>query len=203
MDALAALGIHVAIRPVPTEVQSTLAFPEDTIHASYDKGYVNRWWRIQLQICTVFDRFRSLFRGKSSPIHFFWGSFDLAGTRFNGKRADPPQLKGAMGSMMRFAEDEENFAFGFWPGDERLQHPTFYSYLYPAPQGMALIDFGDDVSFNERLALCILPYEAVRHAEQPENMIMNFLERTYAESTSLAGWDTKSLETAIPPHLKS
>jgi len=198
MNALKDLEIHVEIWPVPVEVADTTPFNKDTKHASYDKEYVTRWWRILVHINMIFDKFRSSFRGKSSPIHFFWGSFDLSGTRFSGKIAAPPQMKGSMGRIMRYAENEENFAFGFWPGDLKLPFPALYSYMYPAPQGMKTIRLDQGASFNEQLGECILPYDVVRKAANPEKSIWNFLETTYTESAKLAGWDIKSLQGKIP-----
>src|SRR5258708_4718075 len=198
MDALTSLGIHVKINPVPVEVPNVIPFIKDTQHASYDKDFVARWWHILLQTSIVFDRFRSSFRGKSSPIQFFWGSFDLNGTRFSGKTATPPKMKGSMGKIMRFAENEENFAFGFWPGDQKLRHPAFYSYMYPTPKGMETIKLDKGISFNEQLGECILPYEIIRKAASPEKNILNFLETTYTESAKLAEWDIQSLQGKVP-----
>ncbi|HEV2339855.1 MAG TPA: DUF5996 family protein [Patescibacteria group bacterium] len=198
MHELASVEIHVAIKPVPTEVPDPIPFLKDTRHKSYDKAYVTRWWRIVLQTALVFDRFRSPFRGKSSPIQFFWGSFDLSGTRFSGRKATPPKLKGEMGRIMRYAENEENFAFGFWPGDTRFPEPAYYVYLYPKPNGFESVHFGSQASFNEKLAECVFPYEMLRKTRFPEKTLMNFLMNSYLQSASLAGWDIKSLEEAIP-----
>ncbi len=199
MEALKSLGITVSIRPIPSEMSNAIPFHEDTKHASYDGEYVSRWWRIQLQVNEVFEVFRSPFRGKSSPIHFFWGSFDLNGTRFSGKKAKPPKLKGEMGKIMRFAENEENFAFGFWPGDERFPYPAFYTYLYPAPQSYETIKTGPSISyFNKKLSECILPYEEVRRKKSSEKEMLHFLETTYVESAKLAGWDIAYLQGPVP-----
>lgn len=198
IEKLAALGIHTKIIPVPVEVLNPIPFSEDTKHASYEAEYVTKWWRILVQINMVFDQFRSSFRGKSSPIHFFWGSFDLNGTRFNGKHAKPPKMANPLGKIMRFAENEENFAFGFWPGDQRLPYPAFYSYIYPAPKEMTTINFGENIYFNEALSECIMPYEVVQKTKDPRKTIRSFLNTTYSESAKLAGWDIKSLEGSIP-----
>ena len=200
MDRLNALGIQVAIHAVPTEVPHPIPFEQDTAHSSYDSEYVTRWWQIQLRLYSIFERFRTPFRGKSSPIHFFWGSFDLNGTRFSGKTATPPAMSGELGKIMRFAENEENFAFGFWPGDERHPHPALYSYIYPAPPGVETMNMGPiGAYFHTQLAECILPYEDVSKAADAEKMILHFLETTYTESATLAGWDIKALEGPIPP----
>lgn len=203
MDSLKQLGIHVTIWPVPVEVANLIPFDKDTKHASYDKKYVARWWHILVKVNSVFEQFRTTFRGKSSPVHFFWGSFDLAATRFSGKKADPPHLKGVMGKIMKFAENEENFTFGFWPGDERLPYPAFYSYIYPAPPGYASINLNEGASFNERLSECILQYKYVRKVENPVKTILRFLESSYIQSAILAGWDIESLKTQVPKlHIK-
>lgn len=199
MDALYALEISVAISPLPVEFLNPIPFNKDKTHKSYDKKSVEKWWRIQLQISFIFDKFRSNFRGKSSPINFYWGSFDLNGTRFSGKFANPPKLKGTMGKIMRHAENEENFSFGFWPGDERFPYPAFYSYLYPAPKGTETIKTGPTISyFNKKLFEEILPYEEVRKTNNPQNSITKFLKDTYEKNAKLAKWDIKALKGSVP-----
>lgn len=199
MSALSALGIHVTITPTPSEIAHSVPFAEDTQHASYDKEYVTRWWQIQLRSSLVLDRFRAGFRGKSSPVQFFWGSFDLNTTRFSGKRL-PDKTDWPKGyRFMRYAENEENFACGFWPGDERFPHAAFYSYLYPAPPSCETIYTGPAFSyFDRQLGEGILPYAGVRKAEHPEEEILSFLETTYQEYARLAGWDTESLTGLVP-----
>lgn len=199
MSALSALGIDVTITSTPSEIAHPIPFAEDIQHASYDKEYVTQWWRIQLQSSFVLDRFRTGFRGKSSPVQFFWGSFDLNTTRFSGKSL-PDKTDWPKGyRFMRYAENEENFACGFWPGDERFPHAAFYSYLYPAPAGCETISTGPAFSYFERqLMECILPYAEVRKAEHPEEEILSFLETTYREYARLAGWDVESLTGIVP-----
>lgn len=198
MAALIKLGIDISISPVPVEIQNPIPFAKDTVHASYDKEYVQRWWRTMVKINIVFEQFRSAFRGKSSPIHFFWGSFDLAGTRFSGKKL-PDKTDWPKGyKFMRYAENEENFGFGFWPGDERFPHPAFYAYLYPKPVGMETVTFKKGVTFNEQLGECILLYEFVRRSKNPQGAAMEFLQTTYVETAKLAKWDIKSYQTQIP-----
>lgn len=201
MQLLKALDINISIYPIPIEVSHPIPFAKDQLHHAYDKNAVSRWWNVIMQTSLVFDRFRSSFQGKSSPIHFFWGSFDLNGTRFSGKPARPPKMKGAMGKIMRFAENEENFAFGFWPGDERYPHPAYYSYVHPAPKGIEKIDFGPGATFNEQLSECLLPYETVRTSRDPSRMLLDFLENSYTLSTNLAGWDRRSLQGPIPAYV--
>ena len=199
LSALAALGIHVTITPTPSEIVHPIPFAEDSQHASYDGAYATSWWQIQLRTSFVLDRFRSSFRGKSSPVQFFWGSFDLNTTRFSGKRL-PDRTDWPKGySFMRYAENEENFACGFWPGDERFPHAAFYSYLYPAPAGCETMKTGPAASFfHHELRECLLPYAAVRQAADPEEEILDFLETTYREYTGLAGWDIESLTSPVP-----
>jgi hypothetical protein len=199
LSVLSALGIDVMISSTPSELAHPIPFAEDTQHASYDREYVTRWWRIQLQSSFVLDRFRSGFRGKSSPVQFFWGSFDLNMTRFSGKllpdKTDwPPGYR-----FMRYAENEENFACGFWPGDERYPHAAFYSYLYPAPAGCETMSTGPAFSyFDRQLRECLLPYEGVRQTEHPEEEILSFLDTTYREYARLAGWDIETLTGLVP-----
>ncbi len=199
MSALAALGIHVTITPTPSEIAHPIPFAEDVQHATYDGEYVTRWWQIQLHSSFIFDRFRTGFRGKSSPVQFFWGSFDLNTTRFSGKRL-PDRTDWPKGyRFMRYAESEENFACGFWPGDERFPHAAFYSYLYPAPAGCETINTGPAFSyFNKQLMECILPYADVRKVKNPEEEVLRFLETTYLEYAKLAGWDVESLKGLVP-----
>ncbi len=195
MSALNMLGIKVKINPIPSEVPDPIPCDVDTKHCSYDKDFVTKWWHILLRIYVIFERFRSPFYGKSSPVHFFWGSFDLSSARFSGKPAKPP----ADDIIMRFAENRENFAFGFWAGSSRFPHPAFYSYIYPAPKGIENIRIEPDAaSFNKELGEFILLYEDVRKSSNPEKLIMDFLQSTYSESVKLAGWDIKSLEGPVP-----
>ncbi len=192
------LGIDIKIWPVPVEMTIHTPFTEDTEHAQYQKNSVENWWHILLHTSVVFEQFRSSFRGKSSPIQFFWGSFDLSGTRYSGKLAIAPKYKGVMAKIMRYAENEENFAFGFWPGDERFPEPAYYSYLYPSPSGMEAIKLTGGGFFHEQLGECVLPYASVRQAKQPATKLLHFLETSYKKYAELAGWDTKVLRTKTP-----
>lgn len=198
MNTLGTLGVQVTIWPVPVEVQNPIPFDRDTQHASYDKKFVERWQHSLVDASIVFEEFRTSFRGKSSPVHFFWGSFDLSSARFSGKKVAPPEMKGTMGKIMRYAENEENFCFGFWPGDERFPEPAFYTYMYPKPPGMEALQLDDGASFHEQLGECILPYDIVRKSKEPRKTLLHFLESTYNESARLAGWDIESLRTDVP-----
>lgn len=198
MKALKKLDIVVSILPMPVEMSHSIPFTKDKIHCSYDKKYVERWWNILVNVTIVFEQFRTSFNGKSSPIHFFWGSFDLAGTRFSGKKL-PDKTDWPKGyTFMRYAENEENFGFGFWPGDERFPHAGFYSYLYPQPENIDTMTFDNDISFNEQLRECVLPYEIVRKAKDPEKVIMHFLQSTYEINAKLAKWDISLFQAKIP-----
>jgi len=195
---LKSMGIDVSIWPTPVEVENPIPFAKDTTHLSYDNKYVEQWWHILVKTIVVFEQFRTSFRCKSSPVQFYWGSFDLNSTRFSGKKVTPPAYRGTMGKIMKYAENEENFAFGFWPGDEKFPHPAFYSYLYPQPSGFDTISLSDGASFNEKLGECILPYEIVIKSNTPEKVLMHFLDSTYHESAKLAKWDMKALHTEVP-----
>lgn len=197
--SLASLGIIVSINPIPSEISHPIPFKKDITHCSYDQAYVHKWWQILLQSSFLFDEFRSNFRGKSSPVQFFWGSFDLSTTRFSGKKL-PDKIDWPKGySFMRYAENEENFAIGFWPGDERVTYPAFYSYLVPAPKGCKTMHTGPAISyFDTILSECILPYEEVRKAKNPQKEIMDFFTTTYTEYAKLAKWDIKALSGLIP-----
>lgn len=201
MRALKQLGIDVKINTLPSEITNPIPFEKDLGHTSYDKKYVEKWHQLQLQISFILDAFRSDFRGKSSPVQFFWGSFDLTTTRFSGKKL-PDKTDWPKGyHFMRYAENEENFACGFWPGSERFPNPAFYSYLYPAPKGCETMNTGSVFSyFDKKLAECILPYEKVRLAKDPTTEILNFFTTTYREFAKLAGWDIKDLRGITPKY---
>src|SRR4030095_817345 len=195
METLNDMQITVEINKLPSEVPDPV--PCDIDHrSSYDKDKVYKWWSILVQSYIVFEKFRSDFRGKASPIHFFWGSFDLCGTRFSGKECAPPANSGI---IMRFAENEENFTFGFWAGNKKYPKPAFYSYIYPAPENIASIKISPKQAFFSReQGLFLLNYNDVRASDAPDDLIMEFLEESYGKSASAAGWDIKSLKTKIP-----
>jgi hypothetical protein len=194
MEAMTSLGISVKINTMPCEFIDPVPFELDHGKNSYDKEFVQRWWRILLKIQPVFERFRTGFRSKSSPVHFFWGSFDLSESRFSGKPCQYPQ---GGGRIMKFAENEENFTFGFWPGDKNFPHPAFYSYFYPAPAGIESLNY-----FSPYMKEFILDYQEVINTPDPEETILNFLSETYDEGAALAGWDVKSLRAEIPSEYK-
>jgi hypothetical protein len=192
------LGLDVKIWTTPVEVPDPVPFERDETHKSYDAEYANRFWRALVQSERVFQRFRSGFTGKCSPVHFFWGSFDLAVTRFSGRRApEHPGAPGVADSVTRVDYSHEVSSAGFWPGGPTLAEPIFYSYAYPAPEG-----FKDarvrpaSAYYNTTFGEFVLPYEAVRAAEDPDRDLTRFLQDTYEAAANLAGWDRASLERA-------
>jgi hypothetical protein len=193
MALLRDMGLGVRIWPVPVEIPSPIRFDEDTVHASYDPVFANRFWRILAQVEDVFTRGRCTFVGKCSPAHFFWGSFDLAVTRFSGRRA--PAREGP--AFMRDAYSHEVISHGFWPGSGPVLEPAFYTYAVPEPAGFKDARARPDAAFYHReLGEFILPYEAVRSSESPEAAIQAFLESTYEHGADLAKWDRTALEIA-------
>jgi hypothetical protein len=200
MHALAELGIAVRIHTMPNEIASAVPFPDDRTHASYDRDYANRFWRVLVAAHEVFAHFRTGFLGKASPVHFFWGSFDLAVTRFSGRAAPPhpggvPNLPDA---VAREAYSHEVSSAGFWPGGGAIDDAAFYSYAYPAPEGFAAASVRPDAAFwSKELGEFVLPYDAVRTAREPERTLMEFLQSTYDAAADLAKWDRKALECAL------
>ena len=197
---LAELDIHVSIDDLPNEVAHPIRFGADTVHSSYDPDAVERFGQVLRQADRVFKQFRTAFIGKASPVHFFWGSFDLAVTRFSGRRAPPhpggvPHLADA---VAREAYSHEVSSAGFWPGGGAIDYPAFYSYAYPAPAGFADAPVRPDAAFfSKDLGEFILPYDAVRSATDPDDALMQFLESTYEAAADLAKWDRAALECAI------
>ncbi|MGH2575223.1 MAG: DUF5996 family protein [Ignavibacteria bacterium] len=195
INTLKAMDISVTINTLPSEVPNPVPCDADE-RSSYDKEWVYRWWKILVQCEKVFERFRSNFRGKSSPVHFFWGGFDLSYTRYSGKTALPPKQGGR---IMKFSENEENFASGFWPGNMNYPKPAFYSYIYPAPKGIETVNIKPQTaSYNPMLGEFILNYDDVSKSEAQDELILEFLNSTYEESAKLAGWDIESLKAQVP-----
>jgi hypothetical protein len=192
MATLRSLEIVVEIRARPDEVPDPIPFAEDEAHASYDPEYANRCWRILVQADRVFKEFRSRFIGKCSPVHFFWGSFDLAVTRFSGRPA--PAREGA-DSITREAYSHEVISHGFWPGSGNIQAPAFYSYTAPEPPGLPQAAIRPASAFyNPETSGFVLLYEDVRQADSPDETLMDFLQSTYEAGANLAKWDRPSLE---------
>jgi Family of unknown function (DUF5996) len=195
MAALRSLGIEVEIRAKPDEVPDPIPFAEDHVHAAYDPEYANRFWRILVQTDRIFEEFRARFIGKCSPVHFFWGSFDLAVTRFSGRRA--PEREGA-DAITREAYSHEVISHGFWPGSGNIQQPAFYSYTAPEPPGLPQAKILPTSAFyNPETGGFILAYDDVRQAASPDKMLMDFLQSTYEAGANLAKWDRASLERKL------
>jgi hypothetical protein len=194
---LASLDLKVKIWPVPVEVENSIRFPEDRTHRSYDAGSANRLWRVLVQTDRVLKRFRGRFLGKASPVHFFWGGFDLAVTRFSGRRA-PPHPGGIpnVGNwVMQEAYSHECSSTGFWPGGGPIPEPVFYAYAYPEPDGFRSYPVEPaGARYNEDLREFVLPYEAVRAAASPDNALLAFVQTSYAAAADLGRWDRVALE---------
>jgi hypothetical protein len=194
MSMLDALGMPVTINPVPQEVPNPIRCDEDYEHCFYDAEYATRCWRILVQSDRVLKQFRARFIGKCSPVHFFWGSFDLAVTRFSGRRA--PERPGA-DRVTREAYSHEVSSCGFWPGTpgSSVQEPAYYSYMAPEPAGFADAAIRPAAAtYNRELGEFILPYEAVRTAADPDAMLLEFAQSTYEAGAQLASWDRAALE---------
>jgi hypothetical protein len=192
MLTLRDLGIEVHITPRPDEFPDPIPFAEDQVHAAYDPAAVRKWWGVTLQIATVLDVYRSSFNGKSSPVLFWWGSFDLSTTRFSGRPA--PLLKGVP-RFMQLSEDQENFACGFWPGNAtasgaRLDEAMFFAYIYPEPAGFKETTISpSSARYDPKLGELLLPYADVRATPAPEQTILSFFDSAYATASRLAQWN--------------
>lgn len=192
MSVLQAAGVEVKIWPKPVEVPDPIPFPEDEQHASYDQEYVERFHRILLECDAVFKEFRGKFIGKVSPVHFFWGSFDLAVTRFSGRRA--PKREGA-DPVTQEAYSHEVSSAGFWPGSGDVTGPAFYSYAVPAPEGYAAYSVHPASAFYHKgLGEFLLMYDDVRQSASPAEMVLDFMQTTYDAAANLGRWDRAALE---------
>ena len=207
MQALTKLDIPVVIKELPCEIQGAIPFSRDTTHAAYDAEYARRFWLALVQVDRVFKIFRTQFLGKSSPVHFFWGSFDLAVTRFSGRRAPPFQGKmpGLAADVMREAYSHEVSSAGFWPGGSGIDYAAFYSYTYPTPERFKRCSAGPlGAAYHEALGEFVLPYETVRKAVNPDATLLEFLQSTYEAAAVTGKWDRDALECArgrpgVPP----
>ena len=196
MKALHSAGIDVKIWHMPVEIPNPIAFDQDRVHASYDAASVEKFWRILMSVDAVFNEFRSGFLGKCSPVHFFWGSFDLAVSRFSGRRA--PERVGA-DAITREAYSHEVSSVGFWPGGGDIQDAAFYSYTSPEPQGFKEARVRPGAAFyHKQVGEFLLMYEDVRRANSPSAALLDFCRSTYEAGASLGNWDRKSLERAAP-----
>jgi len=199
MAALAELGIHVAIDEMPSELPEPIRFSQDSQHAAYDPDAVRRFLQILVNVDRVFKQFRTGFLGKASPVHFFWGSFDLAVTRFSGRRAPrhPGGVPHLSDDVACEAYSHEESSAGFWPGSGAVDYPAFYCYAYPEPAGFRAAKVKPDAAFfSEALGEFILPYDAVRTAADPDKALLEFLQSSYEAAANAANWDRAALECA-------
>jgi hypothetical protein len=196
--SLAALGVSVNIHAVPVEVASPIPFAEDREHASYDPQAAHRFWRVLMHADQVFQQFSSRFVGKVSPVHFFWGSFDLAVTRFSGR---PAPVRENADAITREAYSHEVISAGFWPGNGGFGEAAFYCYAAPAPKGLDAVSIQPEkAGFNNALGEFIFLYEDLRHEPAPDEALLTFLQSSYEAGATLAQWDRNSLERATGSH---
>jgi hypothetical protein len=192
MRMLRAENINVKIWPMPVEIPDPIAFDQDRVHASYDAVSVEKFWRILVSVDAIFKQFRSRFIGKSSPVHFFWGSFDLAVTRFSGRKA--PERPGA-DKMTREAYSHEVSSVGFWPGTSGMSDAAFYSYAAPEPNGFKQAHVQPAAAaYNPSLGEFLMSYEDVRNSESPSSSLLQFSQSTYDAAANLGNWDRLALE---------
>lgn len=191
MSHLGALGIETSFRPIPSEVSDPIPFAEDRVHTTYEPEWANRFWKVLSQVDLVLKEHRSRYRGRSSPVHFFWGSFDLAYSRYSGRPATPPPGAGLIG---RLGGDAEQVCCGFWPGHSRFPQAAFFSYTYPKPARIEQQPIQPaDASWSPELGEFALLYEDVRKAASPREAMLSFFESTYAARVRLAGWESGPL----------
>jgi Family of unknown function (DUF5996) len=192
MELLRSLNIKGKINPKPVEIADPIPFAEDHQHASYEEEFVYRFWRILQRSDTLFKRFRARFLGKSSPVHFFWGSFDFAVTRFSGRPAPP---RPGADAITREAYSHEVISAGFWPGNGGFGTPAFYCYAAPEPAGLAKEQIRPPQAFySPDLKEFILKYDDVRAASTPDDAVLEFAQTSYEAAAKLAGWDRAALE---------
>ncbi len=199
MQRLRRLGIDVHIWTMPSEIENAIPFERDRVHAQYDAAYAQKFWLVLVQANRVMNEFRARFTGKASPVHFFWGSFDLAVTRFSSRAAPPPKgvTPNVANWVMAEAYSHEVSSCGFWPGNGGFGDAAFYVYAYPEPAG-----YGETrlrtagASYNKDLGQFILPYDTVRRAQDRDGLLLGFLQETYEAAADLAQWDRLALERA-------
>jgi hypothetical protein len=194
------LGLPVTIHGWPNEKPERIPFAKDTVPREYDADAAQRFWRALVQIDRVFERFRTGFLGKVSPVHVFWGSFDLAVTRFSGRRAPlhPGGIPNLPDEVTREAYSHEVSSAGFWAGGNGIDHPSFYSYAYPTPPGFSSTRvLPSEAYFHEKLGEFLLPYDIVRTASKPDDVLLSFLQSTYEAAANAAKWDRAELECSF------
>ncbi len=201
LDAMDDVGMPVEINPMPSEIPDAIRFDVDTVERSYDRGHANTFWRALVQIDRVLQRFRAGFKGKASPVHFFWGSFDLATTRFSGRTAPahPGGLPNFPDDVAREAYSHEVTSVGFWPGNRESPSPIFYAYAYPTPNGFSTSDVvPSDAFWLDALGEFALPYGDVAAVEDPDQRLLSFFESAHVAAAELAGWNRPLLECNYP-----
>jgi hypothetical protein len=201
MDALDSLGIRVRIWTRPVEIENPIPFEQDDQHATYNPEHANRFWRVLVQADRVLAQFRSLFIGKCSPVHFFWGSFDMAVTRFSGRRAPlhPGGIPNLADWVTQKAYSRECSSCGFWPGSGALKEPAFYAYAYPEPDGFRDFQIRSEQAFySEEMKEFILRYDDVRRSDKPERILIDFFQSTYEAAAERGAWDRDDLEKDYP-----
>ena len=199
VELLNPIGVAVAIHEMPNEVPNAIRFSQDRTHAAYDPAAARNFWRALVQADRVFKLFRTGFLGKASPVHFFWGSFDLAVTRFSGRPAPlhPGGVPGLPDAVTREAYSHEVSSAGFWPGSDAFPQAAFYSYAYPEPVGFRDQTITRGAHFDGALGEFILPYDTVRRAADPDALLLDFLSTTYAAAAETGGWDRAVLECPV------
>jgi Family of unknown function (DUF5996) len=196
VDALARLHVDVALSPVPSEVADPIPFPEDRTHATYEPAHVHRFWHTLAMVDAVLKAHRARFRGKTSPVSFWWGSFDLSLARFSGRPATP---RPGAGIIERFGGDAEQICCGWWPGDERHPDPAFFAYAYPAPSDIAQASIRPaGAAWDARLGEFVMPYDVARTAPDPQQAILDFATSTYDAGASLLCWDSALTAVEVP-----
>ena len=203
MAAIHRFGIECRFDPRPNEMADVPRFAEDVASRPYDADAARAFWRVLIQVARVFGEFRTGFLGKASPVHFFWGSFDLAVTRFSGAGAPvhPGGFPGLPDSVTRDAYSHQEASVGFWPGSDAYPHPAFYAYAYPSPDGYADAPIQpDSAAWNADLGEWLLPYDAVRHAADSDAALLAFCQSSYDAAADLGGWDRSALDcpTGVP-----
>jgi Family of unknown function (DUF5996) len=198
-EKLAELSLNLKIQTTPNEVVNPIPFEKDHEHAAYEADYANRFWRALVQADRVFKQFRARFIGKCSPVHFFWGSFDLAVTRFSGRRA--PEHPGGVPHLpdwvTREAYSHEVSSCGFWPGSDQMPQPVFYAYAYPEPDGFRTAKVGPGgAAYNSEFREFIFPYDEVRQSASPDEALLEFLQSSYEAAADFGRWDRSALERA-------
>ena len=196
MRMLRTLQVEVSIWPVPTEVSQPIPFPEDHTHGTYNADHATRYFNVLSMVDLVMKEHRAQFRGRTTPVNFYWGTFDLALIRYSGRAVDP---RPGAGIIERVSGDAEGICVGWWPGDERIPYPAFFAYAYPAPDGVDQIAVAPtSAAWNSDVREFLLPYEAARATQNPRQTILEFFRSTYAGAAKLLGMDEALTRVEAP-----